>query len=149
MLKTNNRETVGALFLIAVGSYVVINATTTLPVGTLSRMGPGLFPTMMGSILIFLGLSILLVSFFKTQEFIKINVSSLLVVCFSMIVFATMILPFGLAPAIVALVLTLSLADRNLSIYTALRLSIVLALGAALLFSYILGLQIKIINWPW
>lgn len=62
MYKFDYTDLVGGILLIGVGGAASAVAVQSYPLGSLSRMGPGMFPAIMGGVLAVLGLLLALQS---------------------------------------------------------------------------------------
>jgi hypothetical protein len=141
------KDIIAGAILICGGLAVAIYASMHYPLGTVNRMGPGMFPTALGYILCALGIGILLPACFRGGELPKVEVRPLLAVLASTIAFFLTVNRFGLIPAAALLTIIATLADDRFNIPFAVGLAIVLSIAAALLFSFALGLQISIFKW--
>lgn len=116
-----------------------------LDVGTVTRLGPGGFPLLLGSILAILGLAHI-VSAVRPEHGEHLGTldgkasKAVLLIPLSAVVFAVVIGRFGLVPAIVASVFVGGLANPTVRILELAVLCIALAAFGAGLFVYGLGL---------
>ena len=143
------RDICGGGFLVIPGACDAFYAMTTLNVGTIMHMGPGMFPAAISFILMALGLAVLLPALFRTGEFPRIDGRPLLMILVSILAFALMIRPFGMVPAIIVQTVLASCADSKLSPLSTVVLASCVAFGAALIFKIGLGIPVAIVNWPW
>lgn len=149
MHKRDYRDILGGAVMIGLGGFAAIHALTSLSLGTVSQMGPGMFPAGLGIVLVALGIAIVLPALRREGEPIRFDLRSLLAIGASVLVFLVTIQPFGLVPAVVLLVLVASRADGKLSAIGTLVLSAGLALLTVLLFRVALGVSIPVFSWPW
>lgn len=143
------RDILGGGVLIVVGMLVALYALTNLRLGTVSQMGPGMFPAALGLILAMLGLAILVPAFFRRGPLPKMDLVPLAALLLSIFSFAILLRPFGLVPAILVQTAIASRADSKLSPVGTLILAAVLAAGAVLIFRIGLGMPVSIVSWPW
>lgn len=143
------RDIVGGAALIGVGAFVAIHAFTSYRLGTVTNMGPGLFPTALGCLLAALGVIVLVPALFRSGDLPQIDFRPLVTILVSIFTFAVMVRPFGLVPTILVLTLLASLAAGKLSLVGALVLAAGLSILATLIFPVGLGIQVAIIAWPW
>jgi len=141
------RDIIGGGVLIASGLFVVVYATTQLQVGTLSRMGPGLFPAALGFLLCCFGAVIAVPALFRPGTLPSIDARPLIFVLASILVFGLAVRRFGVAPAVVALALVATLADRRLTWRGAIVLAAALAALAVLIFNYGLDIPVEAVRW--
>lgn len=149
MYARDHRDIMGGGALVLIGVSAAVYALLFLQLGSLSRMGPGMFPIALSSILIGLGLAILIPALFRSGEMPSVDLRSLVAVLASILVFAILIRPFGMIPAIAALVLVVSRADSKLSPIGTVSLTACLSLGATLVFKFGLGMPVAAIAAPW
>ena len=135
--------------LVAAGTFIAGYAMSTMNLGSLARMGPGMFPAALGVILVALGLLIALPAFFRSGEVPEVDLRTMLAVSGAMLAFALLVAPFGLVPAIAALVAVASLADGKLRLVGVLAVAAGLSLASVLIFRVGLGLQLQPFAWPW
>ena len=135
------------LMFIAFGLGFVIVARD-YSMGTAIRMGPAYFPTILGSILAFLGLVLAGGSLTTEGEAVpKMYARPLLVVLVALVLFGFLLRPAGLVVAAIALIVTSMLAAGPLKPKHAVPLALGLTAFSVLVFHYGLGLPFKI--WPW
>ncbi|MCI5109483.1 MAG: tripartite tricarboxylate transporter TctB family protein [Marivita sp.] len=148
MFKADYTDVVGGALLVATGLGVTAVSMTSYAVGTLRRMGPGMFPSILGVLLAFLGILIVLQALRKPGRRPDIRVFSPLFVLGGVAAFAALIAPFGLIPAILGVTIISSLAELRLRPVSLILLCLALCLIAPLVFVYGLGLQISLVRWP-
>lgn len=108
-------------------------------------MGPGYFPTVLGAGLVLLGVVITARGLWLTGEAMKLkSLRPLLLVCAGVLAFAALVRPFGLVPAVLALVLVSSLGGREFRLRDVIVLALVLAAMVVVVFVYGLGLPYNI-----
>lgn len=143
------RDIFGGGALIAIGGAAAIHALASLRLGTLTNMGPGMFPAAVGGLLAALGIAILVPALFRAGEMPAIEPRPLLAVLGAVLTFYLMVRSFGMIPAIAAMTLVASQADRKLSWGGIVVLAACLSLAATLIFRVGLGLQLVAFAWPW
>ena len=143
-----DRDRVGGVLLVAVGVLASYVAVAWYPLGTLQRMGPGMFPAGLDILLVFLGAAQFLLTLRGPGSSFKIRVYSPLFVLAGIAAFALMIAPFGLVPAIAGVILVSSLAELRFRILDITLLIVGLSLLAPFIFSFCLGLPIVLFSWP-
>lgn len=141
-------DLIGGILLIVAGIAISVIAINNYPLGTIQRMGPGMFPTGLGVILILLGITLALFSRKQKKVPLDVRFASPLFVLGSIAAFAMLIVPFGLVPAINGALLVALLAERRLRIVDLLLLGTGLSLLAPFVFRYCLNLPIPLMNWP-
>ncbi len=124
-----------------------IGFATRYRFGVAQHMGPGYFPTFVGAFLAGLGAIVAVRSVVISGPPVERWVARPLLVTFLAIVLFGLILDhFGLAAAIVALVVVSAFAERKVRIGTTLALAAVLALFSVAAFVWVLGLPLQV--WP-
>lgn len=142
-------DIVGGVALMAIGAAATAHALATLPVGTVARMGPGLFPAALGVLLAAFGVGTLLSGLRQAGAKPELHPRSLVTVLLAILAFALLVRPFGMAPAVIVLTLIATTADGRLSAAKAASLAAGLAVVAVLVFKVGLGLPVAIVAWPW
>ncbi|MFM9269629.1 tripartite tricarboxylate transporter TctB family protein [Halomonas elongata] len=153
LLKRLDRGTLVAGGCMCLLGAFVIHEALGMRLGSPTRMGPGYYPLLIGIAALGLGLLILLL---ESRVNVPLDATladrsraawrSRLLVPASMIVFALLLRPAGLAPAAVGLVCVASLAAPTLSARRTLGLAIVTPLLAWLIFVVGLGLPLTVIR---
>lgn len=148
MLTRDYRDIVGGALLFVVGIAFAWYAAGHYQLGTLQRMGPGMFPTGLGAILAVLGVALFIPAFFRTGVMPEIRIWTPLFVLAGCSAFALAIRPLGLIPAIVAVVAISSLAELKVRPVGLIALCGTLCLIAWLVFRVLLGLPMVLVRWP-
>lgn len=143
------RDIIGGSALTLIGVFATIHGLVSLNLGTLSNMGPGMFPAALGVILAAIGVAILIPAIFRAAEMPDVDMRSFAAISASILAFAVMVQPFGLIPAIVVLTFVASRADSKLSPIGLVIVAVGLSVGATLIFRTGLGMSTAAIAWPW
>jgi hypothetical protein len=141
------REVISGLALMLGGAAYAIDAVATLPLGTLRRMGPGMFPVGLGGLLFLIGVGVFVPALVHSEKIPPVNARALVAVLAGVVAFAMLIGSAGLFTAILVSTVLSSLAvpgNRPLSV---LLLSLGLMVFAWAIFILILNLPIAL--WPW
>lgn len=138
----------GGLLLLLIGSAVSYVAITFYPLGTVQRMGPGMFPAGLGVVLGALGLLLAFHALLRQGTPPDIRIISPLFVIGGVAAFASIIGPFGLIPAIVAILVITSIANIKIHPVSLALLCLALSLLAPFVFVFCLGLPIPLLRWP-
>ncbi len=142
MYQRDYRDLVGGALLVIAGALIAWYAYSNLDFGTVRRMGPGMFPTSVGVVLAGFGIAIMIPAFFRPGTMEAIEWRSASAVLASVAVFAMTVRPFGLVPAIVALIFVASLAEQKFRPISLILMSAVLSVCAWAIFSKGLGLPL-------
>ena len=142
-----NPNLLGGLLALALGAFV-LNVSADYPRGSVLRMGPGFFPTMLGILLLAFG-ALLLASgaLRRGDRIIRPELRALIFILGALAAFGLVLPRFGLAPAIVLLVLISSAASPTSRPLQALVLAVSLAVIAWLIFVVILSLPLPMFVW--
>lgn len=141
-LKVSTDLLAGVFFAMLGASSMVISSHYHL--GTPARMGPGYFPLMIGIVLVLLGGWLVFLSFFERAEPVgNIGLRQIACILLGIAAFGALI-ESGLVPATVAAVLISSFARPVESLLEAVLVAAGLALFAALVFVYALGLPMRL-----
>lgn len=144
MYQRDYGDITGGALLSALGVSVAVYATQHYSLGTLTRMGPGMFPIAIGYLLILLGAIIMLPAFFRAGEFPSIKWRPIVACLLAVFLFGFLIERVGIAFTILALSCAAVLADNKLGVKGAAALGVSLAAIGVFVFGYALG-----INAPW
>ena len=135
-----------------VGAAVTLDSTT-YEVGSLTHMGPGMFPLMLGVVLTFIGILIFgtaLVTPLGDDEHILPRQKEwrgwfcILAGPVLFIVFGHF---FGMAPATFMCVFVAALGDRTATLKSSALLGLIITVPGCLLFSYVLHLPFPLFRW--
>jgi putative tricarboxylic transport membrane protein len=132
--------------------FVVVGVVTVViargyPIGSTSRMGPGYFPVLIGSLLILTGIVVVVRGLSVAGEPIgRLAGKGLLLVLGAVLLFAVSIEKLGLAPAVLLVVIVSYLSNPRFKVLELAILAAVLALASVGIFVYGLKLPFKV--WP-
>lgn len=143
MIRTrgNTAEIVGALCVCAFGLYV-LGLGLTYDIGTLARLGPGLFPVMIGAAIVVLGLALLVAAPGMERMSLQINWRAFGMLTLAVVIFPLVAMHFGFLPAAAATIMLSLGAEPRLRLVTMLAMIVILPLVTYLIF--VTGLQVPI-----
>lgn len=147
MRPADSRSLIGGAIMIAAGAGVALHAGTHLNLGTMQRMGPGMFPTALGIILAGLGLLTVVTAFGRTGRAGRPEIGPALAVLGGLALFALTIDRFGLLVAIPLLVVVSSLASRRRRPVPLVLLTAALCLAAWVIFVAGFNLPVSLLKW--
>jgi len=121
------------------------------PFGSALRMGPGYFPTVLGGIMVAMGIYVLVLGLRKDHEKIQGNwsIRALIVLPISMVVFGFLMEEAGFIPAMAALIPISAAAGRDFKWLEVVPLTIGLTILCAAGFIFALGLPYPLIKGMW
>ena len=121
------------------------------PFGSALRMGPGYFPTVLGGIMVAMGLYVLALGLRKNHEKIEGNwsIRALIVLPIAMVVFGVLMEEAGFIPAMLALIPISAAAGRDFKWLEVVLLTIGLIIICTAGFIYGLGLPYPLIKGLW
>jgi hypothetical protein len=143
----------GLMMLIGLG---IALKGATYRLGTPMHMGPGFFPTMLGVLLVLVGIAIAVPTFVPSAEGEEHNESILpehpewwawLCILLSPVFFIVFGEYFGMIPGTFSCVFIASLGDRNATWKSTFILSTVVTIFGVVLFSYFLQVPMPILTW--
>jgi|SRR5581483_1463845 predicted MFS family arabinose efflux permease len=136
----NNKDLWSGLMLVALGVIAVVIARD-YPFGTALRMGPGYFPTVLGSVLVLFGLWFVAKGL-RGGEAIEPGWSlrALIVIPLSLVLFGLLMSYTGFVPALAVLVFGSSLASSEFRLVEVVLLTVGLTIGCIAVFIWGLGL---------
>lgn len=143
-----NRDMLIGFCLALFGAAIAIYAYAKYPIGSIFRMGPGMFPVMLGCASILLAIAIALRSHGKQGDPIEINVRAAAFILVALAVFAIIIEPFGVVPALLALLVISSGAVPGRTIVGTAIFSIVITACIVFIFVYLMNLNLNLFGWP-
>jgi len=148
MPRGDRRDILGGLILIAIGLFAGIHASSSYNMGTPSRMGPGMFPMVLGYLLAGLGLLVLVPAFLRSGALPRPRWGPFAAVILATLGFALSVNHLGMVPAIALLTLIAAFADARLDFRRASMLAAALSLFATVVFHFGLGVQLAPLKWP-
>ena len=135
----------GLMFL-AFAALAIVTASG-YSMGRGGRMGPGYFPTLLGWALAFLGVILVVRSLaFRGEAVERIQPRPLLVLVFSVLVFAVAIQPLGLVLSLILTTFIAAFATPQARWLEAAALSVALTALVSLIFVFVLRLPLAM--WP-
>lgn len=138
----------GAMFLIIAAGVPGIESMPGYPMGSAVRMGPAYFPTILGGLLVLLGVIVLIEGLVEDDAPpAKTHWRPLLWILASVILFGVLIGPAGIVVATMALVLVCAFGGHEFKWVEMLIEAVVLAIAVVLIFSYGLGLPFRLFPW--
>ena len=143
---TYNRSDLGAgAIFITIGLFFGITTLAELDIGTARRMGPGYFPIALSGILILLGLVIAAKSLGHGDEARgPLPWRGLAVLLSVPVIFGVLIRPLGMAPVLALTTFVTAFASRRMSVKAAVLLAVGLTLFCVAVFSFGLGLPLRL-----
>jgi hypothetical protein len=147
VLKRDYRNIIAGAGLSVFGLAAAAFALSKYSMGTISRMGPGMMPVSLGLILAFFGLAIFVPALSRRGPSIDPKFRSLTALSISIICFALMIDTLGLVPAVFSAVVIATLAEKLISLKSAVILGAALSLVTWAIFILGLGLPIAAFDW--
>lgn len=148
MMSRDYRDFIGGATLTVFGVWVAWYAGEHYNLGTMRRMGEGMFPVALGVILAGFGLAIAIPALFRPGVRVYPNYFTALCVSAGVAGFAILVKPFGLIPAILAVVIISSIAELKFRPLSLAGLCVALCLLAWLTFRVGLGLPLPMFKWP-
>jgi hypothetical protein len=148
MLKRDYFDMAGGAILAVVGVAFTWHAAINYQIGSIGAMGPGMFPVVTGSLLVFFGLLSAVPAFFRAGERSEIRVIPLVFIIAGIAGFAICIRYFGLVPAVLFVSIVSSVADRKLRLLNLTVLPVALCLCCWLMLDILLGLSVPLLRLP-
>lgn len=143
----DHQSLAGGLLLTAVGIFATVHAAR-YTFGSISHMGPGFFPTILGALLTMLGMLIFLLALkSRIRTRIQIRWRGLNFVLIAIVVFSLTLENLGLIPSVFITVILASMSDPNTDWRQRLILSVCITLFTVLVFKYLLGMILPLGWW--
>ena len=156
MIQNARADMVAGLMICAVGIFIVIYAHGNYPMGTMRRMGPGMFPAGLGAVLSLLGMVLALNSWRSLRANaghdwppVRFELRTAGLTVAGVVAFAVLLRPMGLIPAVIAVVCISALSDARNKPLGIVVLALVLVALATVIFKFGLGLSFSLIAWNW
>src|SRR5690606_6876396 len=115
--------------------------------GTLARMGPGMFPTVLGVCLTVIGVVVAILARLGEDAPIEFQARGFFIVTVSLIAFGLVLPILGLVPALIVLVVLAASGAQETNWKRIAILSVATAIGVSALFVYGLQLQVELFRW--
>ena len=147
-MAADTRDLIAGALIAMTGGLIAAQAGLSYDLGTLRRMGPGMFPFGLGLLMVGLGVVIAGTAFFRLGDPVRMQARAPLAVLAAVAAFAVLIQTFGLLPAIVGVVIVSAFAEKKLRPVSILFLSLTLMALAVAIFRIGLNLPITLIDWP-
>jgi hypothetical protein len=138
----NNRNLIKGLFLIAI-SLAFGLGSFRYPMGAFARAGPGLFPLLVSSLLLLLGVVIVARSFIGERAGIQFNIKNIALIIASLCGFAVVSQYVNMIAGIIFLVFCATVAGTDYSVVRNLKI-VGFLIAVALIFQKLLGLQLPL-----
>ena len=148
MQQPDYRDILGGGLLLLLGLFMIWYAASSLSLGTIRRMGPGMFPMGVGGLLAMFGLLIAVPALFRRGELPAVEWRTAAAVLAGIAAFAIAIRTVGLAPAIIAQLVVTAGAEREFRPLALLVMALTFPLAAYLIFGVGLGLPVPMLRWP-
>ncbi|MHA6730236.1 tripartite tricarboxylate transporter TctB family protein [Devosia sp. A369] len=146
---TNTKDIAAGTFFIAVGAWFSINAWFTLSIGTISRMGAGYFPIVLGVLLVLMGGVIVFRSVSAAAGPIgRIPIRGLIMISLAPVVFGLTVRGLGLPGAVFLSMLFAAFSSTRVTVKTGIALALGIAVFCTIIFHYGLSLPIDLVG-PW
>jgi hypothetical protein len=150
--RTLNNDAIGGLAIFALGIFVLIYSLR-LHMGTLSRMGPGYFPLILGGLLTLTGIAITATGYMQpprqaeTRHQSSFDLRAWTLICLSIASFVFLAKYAGFVPAAFAIVFVSALADRQNSWKHAAVLALAMVAMGSIIFWWALQIRMPLLNW--
>lgn len=140
-------DVIGGLLTLALAAGVLVESSQ-YGRGTILRMGPGYFPTVLGVLLLALGAALTARGLWRHGEPMAApRLRPLILVAAAVSLFALVLPTFGLAPAIVLLVVVSAHASPVRRPFAIALLAVGLTVFAYVVFVRLLSLNIDLVRW--
>ncbi len=148
MYQRDVRDIIAGLSIAAAGVLIAAGAATNHALGSLRQLGGGGFPFGLGVIMAVLGVLIALPAFLRPGAPIRFEVRAPAIIIGSLALFALLVEPFGMIPAVCALIAAASLADPPVRWGAVAGSCAAMSLFCYLLFTRGLNLPLQMFDWP-
>jgi len=143
------RDMLAGAILVVLGGWIAFYAWQTYTIGMWRRIGPGMFPLIVGMGMAAIGLMVALPAAFRRGEhWPRADLRALACVLAALLAFVLVAPRFGMVPAVMALVLVATMAEAGFRPLRSLVLAVALAALAYVIFSLGLGVTLQPFRWP-
>jgi len=150
MLTRDYQDIIAGILMVLMGGSVAGWAYNFYPLGSVTHMGPGMFPAALGVLLVLIGVLVALPAFYRAGPAIPMpDFRAFFFVGLALTMFAMTIRWLGLVPAIVLVTMVSVLADNKLGIIGSIILAIGLSITGWLIFSVALGIPLQPFTQVW
>jgi hypothetical protein len=137
--------------LVYIGFGVLtVSVARNYGIGDAMRIGPGVFPMLVGSLIVIIGLALSARAIYDPASSERVahwEVRPLFFVLLSVVAFSLLITTWGLVPAVIAVVLISYPAAREATLLELALISLILCAFAVAVFVYGLNIPMKIGPW--
>lgn len=148
MTRYVNGNSISGLFLLILGSVTAFYSIWMYDIGTLDRMGPGMYPAALGALLAILGAIITASAIAQEVEPSKVNYRALLLIIVGIVLFGMLIEFIGLVPSTLVLIFLSNLAGGRIRPVQSVILAGLVSLAVVLIFDYGLHIPLRPFRWP-
>jgi hypothetical protein len=141
-------DIIAGLLLIGGGLWAALHAMANYSLGSVTHMGPGMFPAALGFLLAGLGVLVLLPALFRAGTLPQPDYRQFFLVVVGVALFALVVDRLGMIPAIFILTIAAVLADNKVGVIGTAILAAVLSFISVAVFRWGLGIPIQPYNWP-
>lgn len=152
MTVEDKADLAAGLLIALLGGAVAVYAASSYDLGTLRRMGPGMFPMGLGALMGALGLILALgaarrsrSSLTLARDRVGVEFRSAALATAGVTAFGLLIRPAGLVLAVLAVVIIPAFADRKNQPLSIIVLAVALAVLAVAIFHWLLGLPMPLL----
>ena len=149
MTVEDKADLAAGLLIALLGGAVAVYAASSYDLGTLRRMGPGMFPMGLGALMGALGLILALGaarrSLTLARDRVGVEFRSAALATAGVTAFGLLIRPAGLVLAVLAVVIIPAFADRKNQPLSIIVLAVALAVLAVAIFHWLLGLPMPLL----
>ncbi len=146
------KNLVGGILMLGLGVAAIVGGRT-YELGTVTRMGPGFFPTVLGCILALTGLAIAAAAPMSAGSNRAPSVApewrGWICIILGVVAFVVLARSTGLLPATFAIVFISALGDRQNTLRGALGLAAGIVVVSLVVFWWALKIQLPLFAWSW
>jgi len=143
-----NRDAVAGVVLGALGASIAIYAYRHYPMGTMSRMGPGMFPLLLGCALVLVAVPIFLLSLLRQANAIEFNIRAGGLILLGLAIYAATVDAVGIVPSMLVLMVISYFAVPGRNLVETLLLSAAVTALMVVVFIYIMNINLTLFAWP-
>jgi hypothetical protein len=138
-----DRNLARGVFLVALSLLFGVTAAVNYPVGDFARAGPGLFPILISSLLLLVGIATIVRSRFTAKVPLTFNYRNIGLILASLCAFALVSEFVNMTTGIIAMVFIATAAGSNYSLVRNVKIAVALVI-VAFIFAKFLGMNLPL-----
>ena len=149
MQKYDYKDVISGVLMILFGLFAALYSMEYYRLGSVSRMGPGMFPAALGWILVGLGVLVIIPAMFRSGQLPKVNWRPFVTCLVAVSAFGFLAEHTGVIAALLVSSVISVLGDNKLGVRGTIILSVSITLIAWVIFFAALDMTMPLFKWDW